>query len=73
MGNLSKERFPFPPPNLPLSPPKTFGWWGGYAEGVPLDSRLNANGRNAIKHFSRSHLLNLNRSSYRQYNSVGKA
>ena len=23
-GNLSKERFPFPPPNLPLSPPKTF-------------------------------------------------
>ena len=35
-GNLSKERFPFPPPNLPLSPPKTFDWWGGCAEGVPL-------------------------------------
>ena len=41
-GDLSKERSPFPPPNLPLSPPKTFGWWGGYAEGVPLYGKKEA-------------------------------
>ena len=42
MWNLSRERFPFPPPNLPLSPPKTFGWWGGCAEGVPLYGKKEA-------------------------------
>ena len=33
-GTLLKKGFPFPSPNPSLSPPKTFDWWGGRAEGV---------------------------------------
>ena len=31
---LSPESPLFPPPNLPLSPSKTFNWWGGCTRGV---------------------------------------
>ena len=36
-GNLLKKGFPFPA--FSLSPPKTFDWWGGRAEGVRSDMR----------------------------------
>ena len=29
-GSLLKKGFPFPPPNLPLSPPKTFNFIESY-------------------------------------------
>ena len=51
---LGRERVtgwrPFSSPNLParlapsLSPPKTFDWWGGRAEGVRSDVRLGETG-----------------------------
>ena len=33
-GTLLEKGFPFPSPSPSLSPPKTFAWWGGCAEGV---------------------------------------
>ena len=35
-GTLLKKGFLLPSPNPSPSPPKTFNWWGGNAEGVLL-------------------------------------